>query len=96
MNKFVLSRIVNYLHDYIIFDINKINWEFLSGNPAAIHLIEEELKSNSCRIDWEWLSENPAAIHLLKKNKKYDKLELFIGKPGGYSYIGRGIKIKFK
>ena len=44
-------------------DINKINWSFLSDNPNAIHLLE----NNYDKINWHWLSQNPNAIHLLKK-----------------------------
>src|SRR5271170_7211936 len=36
------------------------NWECLSRNPAAIHL----LQANPDKIDWFVLSQNPAAIHL--------------------------------
>ena len=45
-------------------DINKLSWYCLSGNPGAIHLIEQNLD----KIDWIMLSANPNAIHLLEKN----------------------------
>jgi len=45
-------------------DINKINWDFLSQNPNAIHLLEKNID----KIYWRWLSENPNAMHLLKNN----------------------------
>jgi len=54
---------------------DKINWHWLSGNPAAIHLLEK----NQGRIDWAFLSKNPAAIHLLEANP--DKIDwLFLSK----------------
>ena len=37
----------------------------MSGNPAAIHLLEK----NPDKIYWRNLSHNPAAIHLLEKNQ---------------------------
>lgn len=48
----------------------KINWHYLSSNPAAIRLLEE----NPDKIHWWWLSKNPAAVHLLKQNP--DKIDL--------------------
>src|SRR5437764_13796078 len=53
--------------DYIV-DKN-INWNRLSTNPNAIHLLEQ----NRDKIDWNWLSENTNAIHLLEKN--LDKID---------------------
>ena len=50
-------------------DINKIDWEFLSRNPNAIHLLEQNLN----KIDWCWLSVNRNAIHLLERN--LDKID---------------------
>ena len=37
-------------------DINKINWSWLSYNPGAIHLLEQ----NPDKINWDMLSKNPA------------------------------------
>ena len=39
---------------------DKINWKWLSSNPAAIHLLEQ----NQNKIYWLFLSHNPSAIHL--------------------------------
>jgi len=50
-------------------DINKINWDYLSHNPNAIHLLEKNLD----KINWLQLSRNPNAIMLLEKN--IDKIE---------------------
>ena len=49
-------------------DITKLQWEYLSGNPNAIHLISEALKQNPEKINWDFLSLNPNAIHLLERN----------------------------
>ena len=54
----------NELLDWI--DPEKIDWDYLSENPSAIHLLEK----NQEKIDWQQLSRNPAAIHLLEKNPK--------------------------
>ena len=50
------------LRDWI--KIENLDWNGLSANPAAIHLLEK----NQDRIDWRCLNENPAAIHLLEAN----------------------------
>jgi len=55
------------LLDWISLD--KINWEFLSKNPNAIHLLEK----NMDKIDWDLLLMNPNAIHLLEQN--IDKID---------------------
>ena len=54
---------------------DKINWKFLSLNPAAIHLLVVAEQQSLCasriveanyeKIYWWNLSSNPAAIHLL-------------------------------
>ena len=41
-----------------------IDWTVLSGNPNAIHLLEQ----NVDKINWRELSRNPNAIHILKQN----------------------------
>ena len=46
-----------------------MNWDNLSGNPNAIHLLEQ----NMDKIDWVHLSGNPNAIHLLEENP--DKID---------------------
>ena len=43
----------------------RIDWDFLSGNRAAIDL----LKQNPEKINWYFLSTNPMAIDLLEKNQ---------------------------
>ena len=44
--------------------IENLDWNGLSANPAAIHLLE----ANQDKINWITLSVNPAAIHLLEAN----------------------------
>ena len=44
---------------------DKINWEILSTNINAIHLLE----SNPDKINWHYLSKNTNAIHLLEANQ---------------------------
>ena len=47
------------------FNIENIDWTFLSLNPNAIEL----LKENQDKINWTNLSLNPNAILLLKENQ---------------------------
>ena len=49
-----------------IYNLNqyKIGWAWLSSNPNAIHLLEQNLD----KVYWDVLSSNPNAIHLLEKN----------------------------
>ena len=51
------------LIDFVSNNFDKIDWENLSSNPNAIHLLEQ----NHDEIDWGSLSLNPSAIHLLEK-----------------------------
>ncbi len=44
--------------------LEKLNWSYLSSNPKAIHLLEQ----NPDKISWFHLSINPEAIHLLEQN----------------------------
>ena len=55
------------LRDWV--NIDKIDWNWLSMNPNAIHLLEK----NVDKIYWYYLSSNPNAIHLLEKN--VDKID---------------------
>lgn len=57
-------------------------WDILSGNPAAIHILE----ANPRKIDWHWFSENPKAIRLIEEN--LDKVDWF-----GLSYNPGAIHI---
>ena len=44
--------------------LKELSWVGLSQNPAAIHLLEENLD----KVSWSSLSRNPAAIHILEQN----------------------------
>ena len=59
--------ISTYAAEYTLLDwipLDKLDWEWLSRNPAAIHLLEKHLD----KIEWNYLSINPAAIQILKAN----------------------------
>ena len=45
-------------------NVEKLDWYWLSYNPDAIHLLEQ----NQDKIDWYFLSRNENAIPLLEKN----------------------------
>jgi hypothetical protein len=47
-----------------IYHINEnVSWNYLSLNPNAIHLLEQ----NQDKIDWKYLSSNPNAISMIAK-----------------------------
>jgi hypothetical protein len=52
------------LREWIPVDKFKEDWDKLSGNPNAIHLLEKNLD----KVIWGQLSGNPNAIHILEKN----------------------------
>ena len=55
---------------------NKVDWDNLSLNPAAIHLLER----NQCMIDWYNLDLNSSARHLMEENlDKIDDWARFVG-----------------
>jgi len=45
-------------------NLDKVNWQYLSGNPNAIHI----LKNNLDKVHWHSLSVNPNAIPILENN----------------------------
>ena len=51
---------------YNAINVKKVNWENLSQNPNAIHILEQNLD----KVDWKGLSQNPNAIHILTNNSK--------------------------
>ena len=63
INEYQNSYKVWKLREWI--DINKIQWNQLSANPNAIHLLEQ----NMDKIDQYRLSTNPNAIYLLEQNQ---------------------------
>ena len=60
--------------------MDKIDWWFLSRNPNAINLLEQNID----KINWAMLSENPNAINLLEKNIDkiqwdcYQKIQIYL------------------
>ena len=55
--------IAEYSAEYVLLDWipeNKIDWDWLSVNSAAIHLLEK----HKDKIDWISLSQNPAIFKL--------------------------------
>ena len=61
---------------------DKIAWENLSKNHAAIHLLE----ANQDKIDWFWLSGNQCAIHLLEANQDKIDFRLLSKNPAIFQY----------
>jgi hypothetical protein len=52
-----------------------VNWDYLSRNPNAIDILEQNLD----KVNWYGLSENPNAIHLLEQNLDKIKWNFFCG-----------------
>ena len=59
---------------------DKIDWSFLSENPAAIHLLEK----NPDKINWYMLSSNPAIFEIDIKEYKEKILHLYT--KGDYNF----------
>ncbi len=57
--------------------LDKLNWNALSQNPNAIHLLEKYPE----KIYWKWLSYNPNAIHLLEKYPEKVEWEYLLWNP---------------
>jgi hypothetical protein len=64
-------------------DLEKINGQMLSMNPAAIEL----LAANPEKINWAYLSENPSALELLKANQERIKLDWIARNPSIFEEI---------
>ena len=68
----IINLISSFVCEYELRDwisCDKLDWMYLSSNPAASHLLEQ----NREKIHWDWLSSNSAAIHLCDQNK--DKID---------------------
>jgi hypothetical protein len=63
--------------------INKLNWYFLSSNPNAISLLED----NFDNIDWFYLSSNPNGIDLLIQNFEYINVHMLSANPSGIDIL---------
>ena len=67
LNRDVLGIILDYVPYPILLewiDINKLQWDSLSYNPNAVHILEKKPE----KINWKFLSKNPNAIHILEQN----------------------------
>tara|TARA_B100001094_G_C17975883_1_gene692743 strand:- start:542 stop:943 length:402 start_codon:yes stop_codon:yes gene_type:complete len=63
----------------------------LSGNPNAIHLLEQ----NQDKIDWRMLSSNQNAINLLEKNQDKIVWTLLCQNPLGYELLKTAVLKNF-
>ena len=70
----------------------KIEWDNLSSNPNAIHLLEQ----NPEKIDWIILSENPNAIHLLEQNLKNVWWDCLSCNPSIFEYDYDAMRLRMK
>jgi hypothetical protein len=70
----------------------KINWQLLSKNPNAIHLLEENLD----KIKWHIFSGNPNSIYLLEKNQDKINWNNISSNPSIFTYDYEKIKIHMK
>ena len=76
----ILKIVANYVTKPIMtlldwIDKEKLYWYYLSANPNAIYLLEQ----NKNKINWVCLTTNPDARHLLEQNKdkiKWNNLSL--------------------
>jgi hypothetical protein len=51
--------------------MDKIYWYFLSSNPNAIHILEQNIN----KIDWNKFSANPNALHILSQPHNSHKID---------------------
>ena len=68
------------LRDWI--QLEKLDWEMLSKNLNAIHLLEQNLE----KISWFYLSKNPNAIHLLEQNQDKINWAILSDNPSIFEY----------
>ena len=64
--KDITKDILKYANEYVLLewiDVNKLHYYYLSLNPNAIYLLEQ----NKEKIYWEWVSKN-SNIFKLKYN----------------------------
>ena len=55
------------LYYYIQDNLDKLNWNYLSKNPNAIHLLEQ----HSNKINWSNLSRNPKPLFIKWRQNIY-------------------------
>ena len=68
--------------------IDKVDWDELSINPNAIHIIENNLD----KVKWPWLSRNPNAMHIIEKNLDKVNWYWFSMNPNIFEYDYKKIK----
>ena len=68
--------------------IEKLDWDALSRNPNAIHILENNLD----KVHWHWLSTNPNAIHILEKNLDKVDWRMLSYNPNIFEYDYKEIK----
>ena len=74
------------LKDWI--DQDKIDWYWLSENPSALTLLE----NNQDNINWSQLSRNPSALTLLEKNQDKIEWSYLSENPAIFEYDYKGMK----
>ena len=69
-------------------NLDKVNWEWLSQNTNAIHILEKKLDE----VNWNNLSSNPNAIPILEKN--LTKVDWFVlsENPNIFTYDYKAMK----
>ena len=81
---------INLIREFFLKDPYSpfINWNFLSENPKAIKLLEQ----NKPKINWSSLSKNPKAIELLRDKREEEKglSSTILGKLNQYQKIDWG------
>ena len=66
---------------------HKLNWDNLSANPAAIHILENNIN----KINWNNLSRNTEAIHILEQNPHKINWAELSGNPSAKNLITQNI-----
>jgi hypothetical protein len=82
----VISDITYSLRMFAVGDL-KIDWHYLSANPNAIPLLEE----NVDKIDWDMLSRNINAIHLLEQNVSKINWKWFSANANAVDLLGQNV-----
>lgn len=74
-------------------NLDKISWSLLCKNPAAIPLIEKEIKENNGkRINWSTLSSLPEAMYILKDNMEKIDWKFLALNPAAISLLEKEVK----
>ena len=68
--------------------MNKIDWNGLSKNPNAIHILEKNLD----KVNWDRLSCNPNAIHICEKNLDKVNWQYLSGNPNAIHILEKNLE----